>query len=127
MAVVRVVVAAGSVPAGRALVRERKAAIARKCDELYVAVSAEITPELQAWITTWKECFTRGVSDVAGCALTRHPDEANARNRRERAYTSSEPQSCQVEITTLSTGGVCFTQFGRRTDCVPRSCGIRVD
>lgn len=67
VAAVLVVVAAGSVPAGRAFVRERKAAIARMCDDIFVAVSgelaAEITPEKQAWIATCRECFARGVPD----------------------------------------------------------------
>lgn len=131
IAAVLVVVAAGSVAMGRALVRERKAAIARRCDENYVVVNGEladeITPEMQAWITTWKECSSRGVSDVAGCALTRHPDETNPRNRHERAYTSSDPRSCQVKITTFRTDGVCFKQFAHPRDRTARSYCIRVD
>lgn len=131
MAAVLIVVAVGGVAVGRALVRERKVAIERMCDEIYVEVNGEIggeiTPETQAWIATWRECFAPGVPDRVSCAVARHADETNPRNRLERAYTSSDSRSCQVQITTRSTDGVCFTQFARLTNRAARSYCIRID
>lgn len=126
-----VAISTTAVTAGRWIERERALTIDRMCDDIYVAPSgdfaAEITPEMKAWMSAQRRCVARGSLDHAACALTGHADETNPRNRHERAYTSSSPHSCQVQISTVSSNGIQFTQLARPTNRVPRSYRIRVD
>ena len=113
------------------LLRERARAIDRTCDNIYVALNGENAGEVndsrEAIAMARQECGARTTDDLIACALARHQAEANPRNRRQRAFTSSHPDSCQVELTPLSTNGLTFTQFPRPGDRTPRTYSIRID
>lgn len=84
------------------LLRERARAIDRTCDNIYVALNGENAGEVndsrEAIAMARQECGARTTDDLIACALARHQAEANPRNRRQRAFTSSHPDSCQVQL-----------------------------
>jgi len=97
------------------------------CDNIYVALNGEVANELDGAMNGGTgNCNTATNSGVVDCALNKHLDEDNPRNRNQRAYTSAPSDSCQVGLSTLSTNGVTFTQRAQTTGAT-RTFSIRVD
>ena len=97
------------------------------CDNIYVALNGEVANELDGAMNGGTgQCSTSTNGGVIACSLNKHQDEDNPRNRSQRAYTSAGPTTCQVQLTTLSTNGVVFTQQPNQAGQT-RTFSIRVD
>ena len=81
------------------------------CDDTFKSLSGEVANELDGALNGGTgHCATTQNSGVIACVIFQHTDEDNPRNRNQQAYTVASPTSCQVQLTTLSTNGVTFTQ-----------------
>ena len=97
------------------------------CDNIYVALNGEVANELDGAMNGGTgQCSTSTNTGVMTCALNKHTDEDNPRNRNQRAYTSGGIATCQVQLATLSTNGVTFTQQANQSGST-RTFSIRVD
>ena len=99
------------------------------CDNIYVALNGEVANELDGAMNGGTgQCSTTTNAGVVTCALNKHVDEDNPRNRNQRAYTAtaSVASTCQVGLATLSSNGVTFTQQANQAGTT-RTFSIRVD
>ena len=81
------------------------------CDDTFKALAGEVANELDAAMNGGTgHCNTTQNSGVIACVLFQHDGEDNPRNRNQVAYTVGAPTTCQVQLTTLSTNGITFTQ-----------------
>lgn len=97
------------------------------CDNIYVALNGEVANELDGAMNGGTgNCATSTNTGVMNCALGKHVDEDNPRNRNQRAYTTDASASCQVGLSTLSSNGITFTQVSN-TGATTRTFSIRVD
>lgn len=92
----------------------------RACDAVYKALNGEIGNELNKVLLQGvnSSCGTAPGANPAqtaiDCALQHHPGEKNPRNRNQRVYTTSDTNtdatSCMVQMTTVGTNHVTFSQ-----------------
>ena len=81
------------------------------CDDTFKSLAGEVANELDGAMNGGTgNCRVSTNAGVITCVLAKHADEDNPRNRNQRAFTSAAPSTCQVQLTTLSTNGVTFTQ-----------------
>ncbi|MFN7953915.1 MAG: zinc-ribbon domain-containing protein [bacterium] len=94
------------------LLGAREKARAATCDNVYVALNGEVANELDAAMhgRTGK-CAATTNDAVVSCMMRTHADEDNPRNRNQRAYTTAPGDSCQVQLSPLSSNGVTFSQI----------------
>ncbi len=104
------------------------------CDNIYVALNGEVANELDGAMNGGTgQCAVSTNAGVLTCALNKHQDEDNPRNRNQRAYTTTADSntapgggSCQVGLVTVSSNGIAFTQQANQGGAT-RTFRIRVD
>lgn len=102
--------------------RDREHEIAKRCDNIYVALNGTLAGESE---------LPTGVHSAAqalALVLERHTDETNPRNRAQRAFTSAAvtpAAACQVQLEAFRADGMRFSQFPRK-DRPLRTFSIRL-
>ncbi len=102
------------------------------CDNIYVALNGEVANELDGAMNGGTgQCATATNSGVLDCALNKHQDEDNPRNRNQSAYlqgtdSNTAEDSCRVGLVAVSSNGIAFTQMANLNGST-RTFRIRVD
>ena len=103
------------------------------CDNLYVALNGEVANELDAVANgvPGPHCpAARSRDDIMACMIERHAATRNPRNRRQPAYVTTAPESCQVMLFPVTWSGhdsISFAQYVQQSSTHSRTFSPIVD
>ena len=110
------------------LTSARQKATAADCDNVYVALKREVAGEIDHLLnsTDTGTCDGTNTQDVIACVVARHQEATNPRNRAQPAYTSGEPDPCQVQVVALGHDAILFRQQAHRR-FEPRTFRVQIE
>jgi len=111
------------------LLGAREKARNASCDGLFHSLDGEISNELDSAIAgaSAAQCGCTSNQCVMNCAMNKHMEEDNPRNRNDHAFTTgTSAPTCQVALSTYGTTGVSVSQLASSGSST-RTFNISVD